>query len=793
MGKDNQNKNPGQSADAKVGEKVGAKVGENADAKTGENADAKVGQSAGAKTDEKNGGGRILLYITLAATLIPLFLYILSPPFMESFDRLFYDMRFRMRQTVPDSSVVIVTVDEESIDRYGRWPWPRATLLKLLEAVTADEPAVVALDIVFSEKENADIDGRMVEFLKKNGNVVVSYFFRNESKGSRPLASTGSLPLASTGVHPPASMAAQPPASVDEADAPLHASLGAENNEGESFLKYSRYKVLKGDTKSKLIPSFNNPEVNIAAIQEAVARSGYFNFFPDPDGVYRTVPLVASYGGDYYPPLSIQAMQAALDEDAVLWLDSGGVRGVYLGGRSIPVGMDGSVRLNFYGPGGTIQSYSAAGVMDAKIPNGTFKDKIVFIGVTEMGIADLRSCPTDATLPGVELHATFVSNFIKNEFISRSVWASVFEVAFMLITSLFLIYLSKVRGRLIWEATALLLVIYLAVDYYVFVRLLTPLYTVYPLVSLLLGAATGQAYRTVVIQRKARFVKKAFGSYLAPELVEIISKNPEILQLGGQKREITCMFSDIRGFTSISEILQPTELITVLNESLGPCTDIILRHRGMLDKYMGDAIMALFNVPLDVDRHTDRAVAAACEMVLGLHALNDSWKDRKWPRIDIGIGINRGDAVVGNMGTKARFDYTAIGDAVNLASRLEGLNKMYGTRIIISEFAKAALTDTFQMLPLDYVKVKGKKEPIMIYGVFPEGDEMYEALHLNDAFEATLKKYYARGFQEALEEFQRLDAAYHCKLLEVYIERCFEFIVTPPPEGWDGVTTMTTK
>jgi adenylate cyclase len=712
-----------------------------------DNQDKKSGDK---KSGEREGNKRSLLYITLAAALLPLFLYILSPPFMESFDRLFYDMRFRMRQTVPDSRVVVVTVDEESIDRYGRWPWPRATLLKLLEAITADEPSVVALDIVFSEKENDAVDARMAEFFKNNENVVASYFFRNESRA-------------------------------------------VSRHEGGSFLKFSRYKVLKGETKSGSIPSFNNPEVNIASIQEAAARSGYFNFFPDPDGVYRTVPLVVAYGGDFYPPLSIQALQAALDEDAVLSLDASGVRGVFLGGRSIPVKMDGSVQLNFYGPGGTIASHSAARVMDSKIPPGTFKDKIVFIGVTEMGIADLRSAPTDATMPGVELHATFVSNFIKNEFISRGVWAPVFEISFMLITSLLLIYLSKVRGRLIWEATALLLVIYLAVDYYVFVRLLTPLYTVYPIVSLLFGAATGQAYRTVVIQRKARFVKKAFGSYLAPELVDVISKNPDILRLGGQKREITCMFSDIRGFTSISEILEPTELINVLNESLGPCTDIILRHRGMLDKYMGDAIMALFNVPLDVDRHTDRAVAAACEMVLGLYALNDSWKDRKWPRIDIGIGINRGDAVVGNMGTKARFDYTAIGDAVNLASRLEGLNKMYGTRIIISEFAKAALTDTFKMLPLDYVKVKGKKEPIMIYGVFPEGDEMYAALHLNDAFEATLKKYYARGFQEALEEFQRLDAAYHCKLLEVYIERCLEFIVTPPPEGWDGVTTMTTK
>jgi adenylate cyclase len=697
---------------------------------------------------EREGTRRILLYIPLAAALIPILLYILSPPFLESFDRIFYDLRFHMHQTVPDDRVVIVAVDEESIDRYGRWPWSRATLLKLLETITSDEPAVVALDIVFSEKENAGVDGRMAGFLREHENVVAGYFFRNESRAAR-------------------------------------------KHEGEPYLKYSRYKVLKGGTKSKSIPSFNNPEVNIAAIQEAAGRSGYFNFFPDPDGVYRTVPLVAAYGGDYYPPLSIQALQAALDEDAVLWLDTSGVRGVYLGGRSIPVGMDGSVQLNFYGPGGTIASYSAGRVMDKKIPPGTFKDKTVFIGVTELGIADLRSAPTDATLPGVELHATFVSNFLKTEFISRGVWAAVFEVSFILITPLLLIYLSKVRGRLIWEATALLSAIYLALDYFSFVRLRIPLYTVYPLLSLFFGAATGQAYRTVVIQRKARFVKKAFSSYLAPELVDVISKNPEILRLGGQKREITCMFSDIRGFTSISEILQPTELVNVLNESLGPCTDIILRHRGMLDKYMGDAIMALFNVPLDVDRHTDRAVSAACEMVLGLYALNESWKDRKWPRIDIGIGINRGDAVVGNMGTKARFDYTAIGDAVNLASRLEGLNKLYGTRIIISEFAKAALTGTFQMLPLDYVRVKGKKEPITIYGVFPEGDEMYQALR--GAFEETLKKYYARGFQEALAEFQRLDAGFHCKLLEVYIERCFDFIVTPPPADWDGVTTMTTK
>jgi adenylate cyclase len=297
-----------------------------------------------------------------------------------------------------------------------------------------------------------------------------------------------------------------------------------------------------------------------------------------------------------------------------------------------------------------------------------------------------------------------------------------------------------------------------------------------------------EAYRNLVEEKKSRFLHKAFSSYISPELVSEIVKNPELLKLGGEKREITMLFSDIRGFTTVSEKVPPEAIVKILNGYLGPMTNIVLNHKGTLDKYMGDAIMAIYNAPLEIKNHPLLACKTAIDMMEALKNVNKGFKEVGFPEIDIGIGINTGEAIVGNMGTNVRFDYTAIGDVVNLSSRLEGLNKQYHTHIIVSESTKEKTDKNFRFRELDKIKVKGKEVPVAIY-------ELDKALDnkLIDRFAEALAFYRSNNFTEALALFVTLEKEYNDKVSLVFSERCREFLKNPPSPDWDGVYVAKTK
>ncbi|RME63522.1 MAG: hypothetical protein D6778_09510 [Nitrospirae bacterium] len=304
------------------------------------------------------------------------------------------------------------------------------------------------------------------------------------------------------------------------------------------------------------------------------------------------------------------------------------------------------------------------------------------------------------------------------------------------------------------------------------------------LFSSFMALVSGQAYRSLVLQRKAKQIKQAFSSYLAPEVVEMVIKNPEMLSLGGQRRYLTCLFLDVRGFTSLSESVPPTELVNILNELLGPFTDIVLKNRGMLDKYIGDAMMALFNVPIELPDHADRAVRSAMEILERLDEINRDFKARGRVQISVGIGINTGEAVVGNMGTSVRFDYTAIGDTINLASRLEGLSKYYGVPVIVSETTVAKTHGGFPFLKLDRVRVKGRETPLWIYTIFKD-----EAL--KDLYEAALEAFFKKDFQEALKLLDKIEG--NAPFSHVLKSKVLEAMKGPLPEDWDGVTNFQVK
>ncbi|MBP9561425.1 MAG: adenylate/guanylate cyclase domain-containing protein [Syntrophorhabdaceae bacterium] len=336
---------------------------------------------------------------------------------------------------------------------------------------------------------------------------------------------------------------------------------------------------------------------------------------------------------------------------------------------------------------------------------------------------------------------------------------------------------------------------YILVDYVLFKDMFLNTTVIYPILSISITYLCSEAYKNLIEERHSRFLKKAFSSYVSPALVGQIIKNPDMLKLGGEKRKISVLFSDIRSFTTISERLSPEELVLLLNKYMGPMTDILLAKKGTLDKYIGDAIMAIYNAPINVEDHSIMACETALDMLDKLKEINEGFKKRGLIELDIGIGINTGDAIVGNMGSDVRFDYTAIGDTVNLASRLEGLNKVYRTHIIVSEFTREHVMELmgkenkrFYFRELDLIRVKGKEKPVKIYELLKEADQ-----NLLDEFTAALNLYRKCEFEKAKEIFRWVYEQHRDPTSTVFMERCDEFIENPHPGEWDGVYVAKSK
>ncbi len=668
---------------------------------------------------------------------------------MQTIERKFYDLRFKAKSIPPPPNVVIVAVDEKSINKYGRWPWRREIIYQLLKKIEDGGAAVVALDMVFSEPywANPKVDKKIANLIENSDNITTGYFFRKQ----------------------------------------FH--LAPWNRNSLKALKMARLKLVKGSINPDIVQSYRGVEPNIPEIQGASFNSGFFNFIPDKDGVYRNAQLVVSMNGNLYPSLALAAAQDYLDEDAIVETDKDGIRSISLAGSSIPVTASGGMLLNFYGHQKTFSYISASDVLSGK--STSLKNKIVFVGVSELGTGDIKSVPTDPTMPGTELSATAIGNLLDKNFLTTPAWSIFAEICWLVFTPVILMFLAMKRGVFLWIGAAFLTSSYLSLDLFCFIKQNINLETIYPLFSLSISFVSAQAYRTVVIDKKARRIKTAFSSYLSPDVVNIVTDDPDKLSLGGEKRFLTCMFSDIRGFTTISEGLKPADLVKLLNRILGPMTDIILANHGMLDKYIGDAIMSLYNVPLDNPMHADDAVSSAIKMLDKLERLNKSRDAAQRPHIAVGIGINTGDAVVGNMGTDVRFDYTAIGDTINLASRLEGLNKFYGTNLILSQSTKDALHNNYPIAKLDNVKVKGRNRAIRIYTIF--ANTMVDKERFIALFEKGIELYAAKKFEDAGNRFSDASRIMQGKFVDIYLKRCSDLIKEPPPDDWTAVKVFTSK
>ena len=538
----------------------------------------------------------------------------------------------------------------------------------------------------------------------------------------------------------------------------------------------------------------------LPALTEVSAGLGMANQLPDTDGTLRRMPLVFDVGGQPYPSVVLTTASRFLRRPQP-W--DGPIEGGFipLAGRMIPIDRTGSLIVNYLGgphesapPAFPIVSF--VDVLNGLVPPETFDRKIVLIGVTATAFADDYWTPTslDGKMDGVETHAHAIDTILRGEFLAESPrWLTLALIfAFALVAGATLATLPPLVSAVI-SALALASFVIAASTY--FDRGGVMLNLIYPPLSLFLTYAGIMLYRVIFEQGQTRALRGVLGQYLSPSVVAEVTRDPDSLKLGGDEREMTVLFSDIRSFTSYAESVSPETLVNTLTEYLTAMSDVIFQHNGTIDKYMGDAIMAFWNAPQHQPDHAALACRAACGMIDALERLNEEWARAGRPPLRMGLGINTGIMKVGNMGSASRFDYTVMGDAVNLGSRLEGLNKEYGTTLIVSEATLRAAGEGFHSRFLDLVAVKGKSEPVQIFEVMTVdcalGDHTNEALR---AYQAGIEAYRERDWLLAAARFQEaLRWAPGDGPSRLYLERCRRLIEEPPPADWDGVFVMTHK
>lgn len=735
--------------------------------------------------------------IAIFINICLLILFFFDAAFLHYMELRTYDLRMVYRsERAIGKETAVVAIDERSLTELGRWPWSRGVIAELVKALKAQGVKAIGFDIIFSEpeenrgikalqelsdrlkkleptsrtaqeliqqkKRQLDVDGFLASAIGEAGNVTLGYLFhfsRAEVGHLTETEITRNVDSIASGQYPV----------VQYKRAPEQGAL---------------YEALA-------------PLANLETLATRAENCGFFNAFPDKDGTIRWSPLLIKFQDKYYSSLAVSLLMQYLDwPDVRLKLDSFGVAAITIGDTLIPTDHYGRILINYLGREGVVPHYSAVDVIRGRIPPGELKDRIIIVGATAIGIYDLRVTPFSPVSAGINIHATVVDNILRRSFIVQSFWTSLLDVFAIILLGLATgFFVSRLRAVPAFGLTAGLTLIFIAVNFLIFSRFSVWLNLIYPLLSILLSYVGVTVHKFLSEEREKKKVRSAFQYYLTSSVINEMLKDPSKLRLGGEKKELTVLFSDIRGFTSVSEVLTPEELVHLLNEYLTAMTDLVFKHDGLLDKYMGDAIMAVYGAPLDQPDHPVRACETALEMISVLDVLRVKWRQEGRPDLDIGIGLSSGAMVVGNMGSQMRFDYTVMGDRVNLGSRLEGLNKVYGTRIIVSEYTRDLVRDQFALRELDSVRVKGKAIPVRIYElcgtIAGTKQETPEVIRL---FEEGLARYRDCDWDEASRLFREvLVARPDDGPARLYLARVEQLKNDPPPPGWDGVFTMESK
>ncbi len=740
--------------------------------------------------------------ICLILNIVVLALFVVGVPFLDLMELKTYDLRFlSARSKKPSPDVVMAVIDEKSLDREGRWPWPRSKIARLIDLLSQDGAKVVGFDIAFIEPDENNIldfiDQLYMKLDTYQGDNTPLKEFIDEKK----LEADNDLILAKA---------------IKDSKAEI--VLGHFFYMSRDFLDYqlepieiqkrlsridnSKYPVAsyeKPDMEGDPFIHAYAPETNLETLTDAARSSGYFNMVPDPeDGVVRRLDLVFKCGEEIYAPISIQSVWNFLDRPPlVVKVAAYGIEGIHMGERFIPTDEKGRMLINYLGPEKTLPHFSISDILERKLPNGTFTDKIVLVGATAIGVYDKRMTPVSSSgeYPGLEVHATAIDNILKGDFLHKPEWTKVYDALAILIlgllTGLFIPRLNALKGI---SFASGLFILQIIITRTLFLRFGLWVNMVYPSLVLILIYTALTVYRYLTEERARKRIKGVLTHYVSSAVVQEVLKSPEKLKLGGEEKELSVLFSDIRGFTTISEDLSPEELVHLLNEYLTVMTDIILKFNGTLDKYMGDAIMAIYGAPLKQPDHPIMACRSALEMMAGLKKLNKKWIEEGKKPLDVGIGINTGLMVVGNMGSELRFDYTVMGDSVNLASRLEGANKTYKTNILISETTYEQVKVEFVCMELDNVRVKGKTQPVRIYQLLGDKKTFNGQMEVIETFHEGLRLYEQQAWDRAIGVFRDvLSKDKTFRAAQMYIQRAMDLKVNSPPQDWDGVFKNTSE
>jgi adenylate cyclase len=673
----------------------------------------------------------------LAITALVMLLYFTGNPLLDVLELKSYDIRLlNLPKNPPKNEVSIAAIDEKSLARLGRWPWSRDTMARVVERLDQLGAHVIVFDVFFSEAEGA-ADENLRQAILKNGRTVVSMVFLfDKDEVQHVSANQNAAALAAASKH----------------------EVAIVRHQGEGKL-----------------PAFVEPDgliVNLPRIQSAGKYAGHINISPDGDGALRWASLIIPYKGRYFPSGDTQAVRAyGGGAPLALNTNQSGIEGIEVAGRLIATDERGRALIRYYGPEQTFTTFSVADLLSNKFDPALVKNRIVIMGATAKGIGDIRVTPYSPAFPGVEVRATVMQNLLRGDFIQRPDWISGLDVVLLFILGVTLSFiLPRLRVAPAAGLIAALLAAYVGAGFYLFEAQRVWLNLTYPAFLLVLLFVSTTLVQYFLTDREKRHIKSAFQHYVPAKVVDEITENIEKLKLGGEKRELSVLFSDIRGFTTISETLPPEDLVRLLNTYLTRMTNQVFKHDGLLDKYIGDAIMAVYGAPIHRPDHAVLACETALDMMRELRGLQEEWRHDKRPAIDIGIGINTGTMIVGNMGSVNRFDYTVIGDAVNLGSRIEHLNKEYGTHILLSEFTYEQVRDRFRAVrEVDITRIRGRGASVRIYELIPDGE--YKNLDWLDDFEKAREHFHAGRAAKAAPIFERLVKAVKDPVSRYYLER----------------------
>ena len=724
----------------------------------------------------EQGGSALPAFLTgLAVTALMLFAYVGRPSLLTHLDLKVYDLLLPLRAAPEPSPLpVIIDLDEASIAEYGQWPWPRYLVADLLDALTEYGVAAVGLDIIFAEADRSSPE-RVRESLRRDKQLNFAY-----SGIPREFHDYDQV-LAQALKNNPAVIGAYASFGGESAEAPPPPSAGVIEREKPGAIPWRQ---LMPEARGAVLP---------LPVLRGQAPLGFINAGPDPDGIVREIPLMVRIGEDIHPSLSLGVLMLGLNL-RTFTLESGpyGLEAVRLGKISIPVSPQGMLRIPFIGPSRTYPYYSAADVLNRRLPADALENRVAFVGTSLAGLMDLRATPHDPVYPGVEIHAAALDVMLTGNAVNIPPWTPAAQAGLILFAGLMsTLSFGFARPHVYLPvATAFTgALIQLARHLFGQGLFLSPLYGV--LTVAVLGASL-LVVRFRQEEQQKRRLRGIFSRYVSPEVVRRVTREAGEL-MAGEERDVSIMFTDIRGFASLSETLTPQEIVTLLNRYFTPMTALVRAHSGTLDKFIGDALMAYWNAPLDVPDHPVKAVEAALRMREALPLLNERLLAELNLEIHIGIGVHTGKAFVGNMGTADFVNYTLIGDNVNLASRLESLCPQYGVDIVVSGAVREACGNAFAFQRLDTIRVKGKRQPVIIHLPLrpQEAEERREELA---AWEEAREKYAAGDFAGADALLASLSEAFpETKLYAVFGDRVLRLLKEPPRRDWNGIWVGTHK